>query len=165
MSELPALAWIDNLSRKNEFRVLKNLDFPDPTGRNNSILMYLITSCETPISLNGQYSSTSFFNRFNNCRWKLKAFHTWINKKNLSSSVYIYLLLKNWNRPCRDRMVVGFITAYAIGCYHHWCCWFECHSGRGVQYYMIKFASDLRQVCSFLRLLRFSPPITLTATI
>ena len=83
MSELPALAWIDSRFRKNEFRVLKKLDFPDPTGPNNSILICLITSCDTPISLNGQYSSTSFFNRFNSCRWKLKAFHTWINKKKL----------------------------------------------------------------------------------
>jgi hypothetical protein len=31
--------------------------------------------------------------------------------------------------------------------------------------YVIKFVSDLRQVCSFLRVLRFPPPITLTATI
>ena len=57
MSELPALAWIDNLSRKNEFRVLKKLDFPAPTGPNNSILMYGITSSDRPISLNGQYST------------------------------------------------------------------------------------------------------------
>ena len=29
----------------------------------------------------------------------------------------------------------------------------------------IKFVSDLRQVCGFLRILRFPPPIKLTATI
>jgi hypothetical protein len=29
----------------------------------------------------------------------------------------------------------------------HWCCEFESRSGRGVQHYVIKFASDLRQVC------------------
>ena len=39
----------------------------------------------------------------------------------------------------RDRMVVGFITTYAI--------------------------SDLRQVSGFLRMLRFPPPIKLTTTI
>ena len=28
-----------------------------------------------------------------------------------------------------------------------------------VQHYVIKFVSDLRQVCGFLQVLRFSPPI------
>jgi len=28
----------------------------------------------------------------------------------------------------RDRMVVGFITTYAISTYHHWCCEFESRS-------------------------------------
>jgi hypothetical protein len=55
-------------------------------------------------------------------------------------------------------MVVGFYTTYAISAYHHWC-EFESRSGRGVQHYVIKFVSDLRQV------LRFPPPIKLTASI
>ena len=38
-------------------------------------------------------------------------------------------------------------------------------SGRGVQHYVIKFDSDLRQIGGFLRALRFPPPIKLTATI
>jgi len=42
---------------------------------------------------------------------------------------------------------------------------FESRSGRGVQHYVIKFVSDLRQVGGFLRVLRFHPPIKLTATI
>ena len=33
-----------------------------------------------------------------------------------------------------------------------------------IQHYVIKFVSDLRQVGSFFRVLRFPPPITLTAT-
>ena len=41
----------------------------------------------------------------------------------------------------------------------------ESRSGRGVQHYVIKFVSDLRQVGGFLRVLRFPPPIKLTATI
>jgi len=65
----------------------------------------------------------------------------------------------------RDRMVVGFTTTYAISAYHHWCCEFESRSWRGVQYYVIKFVSDLRQVSGFLRVLRFPPPIKLTTTI
>ena len=59
----------------------------------------------------------------------------------------------------RDRMVVR--TTYAIGAYHHWCCEFEPRSGRGVQHYVIKFVSDLRQVSGFLR---FPPPIKLNDT-
>ena len=51
---------------------------------------------------------------------------------------------------------------YAISAYHHWCCGLESLSGRGVQHYVIKFVSDLRQVSGFLR---FPPPIKLTATI
>ena len=61
-------------------------------------------------------------------------------------------------------MVVGFATTYAIGACHHWC-EFESRSGRGVQHYVIKFVSDLRQVGDFLRVIRFPPPIKLTATI
>jgi hypothetical protein len=38
-------------------------------------------------------------------------------------------------------------------------------SGRGIQHYMIRFVSDLWQVGGFLRVLRFPPPILLTATL
>jgi hypothetical protein len=65
----------------------------------------------------------------------------------------------------RGRMVVGFTTTYAISAYHHWCCEFESRSGRGIQHYVIKFVSDLRQFGGFLRILRFPPPIELTTTI
>jgi hypothetical protein len=65
----------------------------------------------------------------------------------------------------RDRMVVGFTTTHAISAYHHRCCEFESLSGQGVQHYMIKFFSDLRQVGGFLRVLRLPTPIKLTATI
>jgi hypothetical protein len=68
-------------------------------------------------------------------------------------------------RRGRYRMVVGITTTYAISIYHYWCCEFESRSGRGVQHYVIKFVSDLRQVCGFLRVLQFPPPIKLTATI
>ena len=34
-----------------------------------------------------------------------------------------------------------------------------------LQYYVIKLVSDLRQIGGFLRVLRFPPPIKLTATI
>jgi hypothetical protein len=50
-------------------------------------------------------------------------------------------------------MVFGFTTTYASIAYHHWCCEFESRSGRGVQYHVIKFVGDLRQVGGFLRVL------------
>jgi len=69
------------------------------------------------------------------------------------------------DRRGRYRMVVGFTTTYAISAYHHWCCEFESLSGRGAQPYVIKFVSDLREVGGFLRVLRFPPPIKLSAMI
>jgi hypothetical protein len=47
----------------------------------------------------------------------------------------------------------------------NWCCEFQPRLGRGVQYYVIKFVGDLRQVGGFLRVLRFIPPRKLNATI
>jgi len=60
---------------------------------------------------------------------------------------------------------MAFTTTYAISAYHHWCCEFESRSGRGVQNYVIKFVSYLRQIGGFLRVFRFPSPIKLTATI
>ena len=45
-------------------------------------------------------------------------------------------------------MVVEFTTTYAISAYHR-CCEFESRSRLGVQHYMEKFVSDLRQVGGF----------------
>jgi len=82
---------------------------------------------------------------------------------------YIWNLIKKTyssrGHHCCERMVVGFTTTYAISAYHHWSYEFESRSGQGVQHYVIKFVSFLRQVGGFLRLLRFPPPIKLTATI
>ena len=64
-----------------------------------------------------------------------------------------------------DRMVVGFTATYAISAYHYSCCEFESRSWRGVQHYVMKFVSDLRQVSGFLRVLRFPPPIKLTSVL
>ena len=66
-------------------------------------------------------------------------------------------------RRCRDRMVVGFTTTYAISAYRY--CEFESRSWRSVQHYVIKFVSDFRQVGGFLLVLRFPPPIKRTSTI
>jgi hypothetical protein len=41
----------------------------------------------------------------------------------------------------------------------------ESRSGRGVQHYVIQFVSDLLLIGGFLGVLRFPPPIKLTATI
>jgi hypothetical protein len=77
-----------------------------------------------------------------------------------TTSIYIYIIVFHF-----IHMVVGFTTTYATRVYHNLCCKFESRSGRGVQYYVIKFVSDLRQLGGFLRVLRFSPPIKLTFTI
>jgi len=55
-------------------------------------------------------------------------------------------------------MVVEITTTYAISAYHHWCGEFESRSGRGVQHYVIKFVSDLRQVGGFFP----GPPVSFT---
>jgi hypothetical protein len=68
-------------------------------------------------------------------------------------------------RSGHECIVVGFTTTYPISGYHHWCCEVESRSRWGVQHYVIKFVSDLRQVGGFLRVLRFPSPIKLTATI
>jgi hypothetical protein len=53
---------------------------------------------------------------------------------------------------CHDRMIVGYLTTYAISAYHHYRCEFESSSGEvySIQHYFIKFVSDLRQVGGFL---------------
>jgi len=45
----------------------------------------------------------------------------------------------------RTAASLGIPTLYAISAYHHWCCEFECRSGRGVQHYVIMFVSFLHQ--------------------
>jgi hypothetical protein len=75
-------------------------------------------------------------------------------------------LCPNWRYAVTGSVLIVMVcwtyTTYAMSGYHHWCCEFESRSGRGVQHYVIKFVSDLRQVGGFLR---FPPPIELTATI
>ena len=68
-------------------------------------------------------------------------------------------------RHGHDRLLVGFITTYAISAYCPRRCQFESRSWRGVQHYVIKSFNDLRQVSGFLQVLRCHPPIKLTATI
>jgi len=64
-------------------------------------------------------------------------------------------------RRGRDRMVVGFTNTCAICAYHHQSCEFE-PLAYSIQRYVRKFVCDLRQVCGFLRLLRFPPPLNKT---
>ena len=74
-----------------------------------------------------------------------------------TSTNYVYLR----GRSGRYRMIVGITTTRAISC------GFNPVHGQvySIQHYMIKCVSDLRQVGGFLLILRFSPPIKLTATI
>ena len=72
-----------------------------------------------------------------------------------------------WDRHVRDRMVVGLTTTCTISVYHHKVVSSNPAHGEvySIQFYVIKFVSDLRQVSDFLRVLRCPPQITLTATI
>jgi len=90
-------------------------------------------------------------------------FHSQIVYAIKCMTVFVYQ--HTGGRSGRDQKVVGFTNTHAISGYHHWCCEFESRSGRGVQHYVIKFFSDLRQVDYFPRVLRFPPPIKLTSTI
>ena len=63
---------------------------------------------------------------------------------------YVYTYHTDGGVRCgRVHIVVGFITTYAIGVYHHWC-EFDSGSVRGVTHYVIKFVSVLGQVGCFL---------------
>jgi hypothetical protein len=84
-------------------------------------------------------------------------------KRTIVSYYSLTLLYSERGHHGHDRMVVGFTTTYAISAYHHWCFGVESRSGQGV--HVIKFVSDLRQVCGFLRVLRIPSPIKLTAMI
>jgi len=68
-------------------------------------------------------------------------------------------------RHGNDCMVVGFTTTCAISAHHHLSC-VSLNPVHGqvylIQHYVIKFVSDLRQVCGFLW---FPPSIKLTAMI
>jgi hypothetical protein len=70
-------------------------------------------------------------------------------------------------RRDRDGMVVGYIATYVTSAYHHKRSEFEPCSGEvySIQYYVIRFISDLQQIGGFLCVLRFPSPIKLTATI
>jgi hypothetical protein len=90
-----------------------------------------------------------------------------------SASMIVYLFFtRSWSAIIRPKLFTvllnictKFKTTYAISAYHHGCCEFESRSARGVQHYVIKFVSDLQQVSVYFLVLRFPPPIKLTATI
>jgi hypothetical protein len=84
---------------------------------------------------------------------------------NLSIWIYQKLIVTTMVHCGRYRMVFGITTTYAISDYHPLCYEFEFRSHRGIQYNVIKFVSDLRQVGCFLRVLRFPSPIKLTVRI
>ena len=66
-----------------------------------------------------------------------------------------------------DCMVVGFTITYAVSVYLNLSCESESSPGEvySLQHFAIKFVGDLRKVGDFLRVLWFTPQITLIATI
>ena len=80
---------------------------------------------------------------------------------------HMYQCIFHWGRRGHDSMAIGFTTTYAISVYHHLRCEFESRLGEvySIHHYVIKFVSDLRHVGGYLRVLWFTPPIKLFATI
>jgi len=81
---------------------------------------------------------------------------------------YILTFQSDKGRRCRDRMVVGFTTNCAISAYQYYVVSSNpAHNemNYSTQHYVIKFVSDFRKINGFLHVLRFPPPIKLTATI
>ena len=92
--------------------------------------------------------------------------------------IIYYLTIKSFVRTLSSgashlEFLIGTTKFYIWSCIREYSfnVWNQCLSplsefksrwGRGVQHYVIKFVSDLRQVGGFLR---FTPPIKLTATI
>ena len=96
-------------------------------------LMFLIQERENKEPLR-KLNSTSLIQKPYTCEWSYK-----IRTDSLPIK----------KRGRHDRMIVGFTTTNAISADHHWRCGFVSRSRRGVQHYVIKFVSDLRQVCGF----------------
>jgi len=141
-------------------------------------ILYKITTKTTNSFFNSHIFKTTLFNskwcnstpKFGECTpvWKWQLFYNnfcfkTIFKKSIRSE-FISTSTNKYTRGRRDRnrMVVGFTTTCAISAYHHYSCEFE---PRSIQHYVIKLVSNLRQVGGFLLVLRFPPPIKLTATI
>ena len=78
-------------------------------------------------------------------------------------SLYIYMFVLSIElsplKPCQE-VFSKIIQMVFLFLYSNKICKLQ-----GVQHYVIKFVSDLRQDGVFLGVLRFSPPIKLTATI
>ena len=93
--------------------------------------------------------------------------YIWSFGVDLNKIEFICMSLKTYIRGClgRDLMVVALTTTCAISAHQHRYCELESRPGRGVQRYVIKFVSDLRQVGGVLRVLRFPPQIKLSTTI
>jgi len=96
------------------------------------------------------------FDNITSCVVEIKQ-ATYLTKRSLEPMpIWLFIhsvFSENWVCRGHDRMVVGFITAYAISAYHHLHCEFESRSGEvyWIQHYVIKFVSDLWQVGGFLR--------------
>ena len=101
----------------------------------------------------------------------MRGYHKWALAHSSSCLLLFYISVTVGFSIVRGAVGAWLYGSWIYNClcdqclYHHWCCEFESRSGQGVQHYVIKFVSDLRQVGSFLWVLQFPPPIKLTATI
>jgi hypothetical protein len=86
-----------------------------------------------------------------------------LNSNTLLTLYIYYPILQSLRGPQGlNRMVVGFTMPITTKVMSSNPAHGEVYS---IQHYVIKFVSDFRQVCGFLPVLRFLPPIKLTATI
>ena len=101
---------------------------------------------------------------------RVTQYYTWTNMLNEidfnNVSVYvpvIYFLIRSCHG--HNRLVVGFTTTYVINAYYHKGCEFESRTWRGV--FNTTLCDKVCQwlISGFLLVLRFPPPIKLTATI
>jgi hypothetical protein len=128
---------------------------------------YLSTDINFYVGLITHQQSVVWMTCHDMSQWYNIVYKLWSNihvDNNIMVSIHCIMYR---GRRYRDRMVVGFITIFAISAKHHWHCETEPFSGEmySIQHYVIKFVSDLRQVGGFLWVLRFPPPIKLTTTI
>ena len=75
-------------------------------------------------------------------------------------------MLKKWNSSEKDVLIDRFSTHNEFAITTKVVSSNPAHDeGYSIQHFVVKFVGDLRQVGGFLQLLRFPPPIKLTATI
>jgi hypothetical protein len=137
-----------------------NLYFEEIMRMSTLYLNNMLVACNSSLRVDKLLHLETYFRNFELISFRPYSEIVCPNRKNKKYQLYCL-----WIRGRRDRMTVGFMTTYVMSVYHHWSCQLESRDMYSIQHYVIKFASDRRQVGGFLRALRFPPPIKLTSMI